>query len=89
MKNQLLKGLGLALATAMTSFVVAQTENSAFSITGKGVGTPFATDYHALGINPSNLDWPSDFEGRVATFGVFEMGTSIYSEALGKGSFKK
>lgn len=88
MKNQLLKGLGLALATAMTSFVVAQTENSAFSITGKGVGTPFATDYHALGINPSNLDWPSDFEGRVATFGVFEMGTSIYSEALGKEALR-
>lgn len=84
MKNQLLKGLGLVLAIAATTGITAQTENSAFSITGKGVGIPFATDYHALGINPSNLDWPSDFEGRVATFGVFEMGSSIYSEALGK-----
>jgi len=84
MKNQLLRRLGVLLALMATTGVNAQTENSAFSITGKGVGVPFATDYHALGINPSNLDWPSDFEGRVATFGVFEMGSSIYSEALGK-----
>lgn len=82
MKNQLLKILGLGLAITASVTLTGQTENSAFSITGKGVGIPFATDYHSLGINPSNLDWPSDFEGRVATFGVMEMGTSIYSEAL-------
>ncbi|MEY3398814.1 MAG: hypothetical protein RL220_1408 [Bacteroidota bacterium] len=62
----------------------AQTESSAFTNTGRGVATPFATDYHCLGINPANLDIPIPYEGKSMTFGVFELGASFYSEAFSK-----
>lgn len=76
-----------SLSLLISSFAVAQTENAAFSITGKGVASPFATDYQALGINPSNLDFDSEFEKPV-TFGFGEFGISAYSEALAKGELR-
>ncbi|MDZ4824335.1 MAG: DUF5723 family protein [Flavobacteriales bacterium] len=65
-------------------FSIAQTESSAFTLTGKGVATPFATDYHSLGINPANLDLPSLYEGKKVTIGFAEIAVSLYSEALTK-----
>jgi hypothetical protein len=62
----------------------AQTESSAFTQTGRAVSTPFATDYHCLGINPANLDLPSAFEGKSFTMGFMELGASFYSEAFSK-----
>ncbi|NNE56420.1 MAG: hypothetical protein HKN32_10395, partial [Flavobacteriales bacterium] len=66
-----------------------QSEFSAFTLSGKGVASPFATDYQALGINPSNLDWDSEYEGKSITFGFSEFGASIFSDALGKEDLRK
>lgn len=72
----------LGLMAISVSF--AQTESSAFTNTGRAVATPFATDYHCLGINPANLDLPSAFEGKSFTMGFMEIGASFYSEAFSK-----
>jgi len=61
-----------------------QTESSAFTNTGRAVATPFATDYHSLGINPANLAMPSAYEGKTFTLGFMEIGASFYSEAFNK-----
>jgi hypothetical protein len=82
-----MKILGLLLTTIAVCFIgslAAQSEFSAFTITGKGTAGSFATDYHALGINPSNLDWAPEYEGKFVTFGLSEFAGSIYSEALTK-----
>jgi hypothetical protein len=65
-----------------------QTEGSAFTLTGMGVATPFATDYQALGINPANLDLKKQYERRT-TFGFMETGLSLYSEVLSKSDIRK
>jgi len=62
--------------------VIGQTEQSAFSLTGHGIATPFARDYQSLGINPANLDLRSEYEGRRFALGMLELGVSFYSEAL-------
>ena len=84
-RNSVLSILSLTLCLVGN----AQTEGSAFTSTGRGVATPFATDYHALGINPSNLDWAPMYEGKSVTFGFAEISTSLYSEALGKEDLRK
>jgi hypothetical protein len=90
MKNSTLLKLKLAVfGLVIFSTSSAQTEGSAFSSTGRGVATPFATDYHALGINPSNLDWAPMYEGKSVTFGFLEVSTSLYSEALAKEDLRK
>ncbi len=66
----------------------AQTEFADFTATGRGVATPFATDYHSLGINPSNLDWTPDYEDKYVTFGLSEFAFSFFSEALSKEELK-
>jgi hypothetical protein len=73
---------------SLASNVYAQTEGSAFTLTGMGVATPFATDYQALGINPANLDLKNQYERR-ATFGFIETGVSLYSEVLSKTDIRK
>lgn len=78
----------LALLCA-TSSTFSQTENSAFSITGHGLGTTFSTDYQAIGINPANLDIASQFEGRRYTLGFSEIGASFYSGILSKTEIRK
>lgn len=82
MKYNLLPFLvtGFVLAFHTTS---AQSEKSDFTATGRGgVATTFSTDYHAAGINPSNLGWKMKFEEKSFTFGLLETSTILHSEAL-------
>lgn len=60
----------------------AQNEITAFTATGTGAATTFVTDYQALGINPANLGWSSQFEGKRVTFGFFDFGLALDSKAL-------
>lgn len=78
MRSYCLMLLGLAAG----SMLHAQTEQSAFSLTGHGIATPFARDYQALGINPGNLDLRSEYEDRRFALGFLELGVSFYSDAL-------
>jgi hypothetical protein len=66
----------------------AQTEGSAFNLTGMGVSTPFARDYQTLGINPANLDIKGKFENKF-TLGLGEFGMSLYSEVLSKSELRQ
>ena len=82
----------LSLVFALFVFILgvtAQTEQSAFSITGHGVATPFATDYQAIGINPANLDFGTGYEGKRFTMGLAEFGVSVYSGMLSKPDVRK
>jgi len=85
MKHILLVGLGLIGFLSAQS----QTEGGAFSATGRGAATPFVTDYHAIGINPANLNLTPEYEGKTITFGVLEGGASFYSEFLDKEQLRK
>ncbi|MFT5981530.1 MAG: hypothetical protein ACI898_002310, partial [Flavobacteriales bacterium] len=85
MKHILLVGLGLIVFLSAQ----AQTEGGAFSATGRGAATPFVTDYHAIGINPANLNLKTEYEGKTITFGVLEGGASFYSEFLDKEQLRK
>jgi hypothetical protein len=77
---------GLLFASITAS---SQTESSAFTASGRGVATTFVTDYHALGINPANLGWQSQYEGKTVTFGMFEIAGSFFSEAFNKNDLRK
>lgn len=79
---------GLLLAAViMHSHGTAQTESSCFSATGRGgTATSFATDYQAIGINPANLGFPTDYH---IGLGIFEFGFSFHSEALVKDDVRK
>jgi hypothetical protein len=62
----------------------AQTEYSAFNLTGHGQATVFATDYQCLGINPANTAVKyGEFDRRVA-FGIGETAFSLHSGILAK-----
>lgn len=76
----------LLTATLLASSVVAgaQTELGVFSATGRGAATPFVTDYHAIGINPANLNLKSEYDGKSVTFGFVEGAASMYSGFLSK-----
>jgi hypothetical protein len=84
--RSLLLFAGLSMVTASA---IAQTEGSAFTLTGHGVATPFARDYQCLGINPANLDLPEQYEGKRYTMGYMELGVSIYSEALSRDQVRQ
>lgn len=73
-----------AVALASSFSLVAQTELGVFSATGRGAATPFVTDYHAIGINPANLNLTPEFEGKTVTFGMAEGAASMYSGFLNK-----
>ncbi|MFN0275675.1 MAG: DUF5723 family protein [Chitinophagales bacterium] len=64
-----------------TSFLLnAQTEGSAFNLTGgSGLATVFSTDYQAIGVNPANI--PCDTSHHIA-LGIGEAGFSFFSNAL-------
>jgi len=66
----------------------AQTEGSAFTLTGMGVSTPFARDYQTLRINPANLDIESPYNKSI-TLGFFQTGVSLYSEILTKTELRQ
>lgn len=62
-----------------------QHEMSVFTSTGRaGVSTTFVTDYQSIGINPANLGLPVKYENKHIAFGLFEVGSSVYSNALNK-----
>lgn len=57
-----------------------QTEESAFSATGRGgTATAFVTDYQAIGINPANLGFHTEYG---IALGIGEIGYGFYSTAL-------
>lgn len=79
MKNRIL----LLLCTFYSCFQLsAQTQGVAFSTVGKGVATPFVTDYQSLGINVSALGWGTGYENKRFTVGSTEFAFSIYSDSL-------
>jgi hypothetical protein len=86
MKHYLLSAISVALIVCEST---AQTENSAFTLTGHGVATPFATDYQCLGINPANLDLTPRYQDKRFTLGLLELGASFYSEALTKPELRQ
>jgi len=73
----------LTLSLLLPEIVAAQSEISAFNLTGIGAATPFARDYQALGINPANLSIKNAFE-KDACMGLFDLTLSIHSDALSK-----
>jgi Family of unknown function (DUF5723) len=73
-----------AAVIAGPSGVIAQTEYAAFLHSGKAVATTFATDYQCIGINPANLGWSGKYEKKKFTFGLGEVTSSFYSDALSK-----
>lgn len=66
----------------------AQTQSVAFPTVGKGVATPFVTDYHALGINVSGLGWGTGYSGKRFTMGSSEFGFGMYSDSLNADKLK-
>ncbi|MCC6700006.1 MAG: hypothetical protein IT221_00685 [Fluviicola sp.] len=68
--------------------VNAQTQGVAFPTVGKGVATPFVTDYHCLGINVSGLGWGTGYEGKRFTTGTSEFGFGIFSDSLDSKKLK-
>lgn len=77
-----------AMCVLYATLGFAQTEGSAFTLTGMGVSTPFARDYQTLGINPANLDIKGPFENKF-TMGFSEIGLSLYSEVLSKPELRQ
>ena len=61
----------------------AQTESTAFNLTGMAASTPFARDYQSLTINPANLDFETGYEQRSA-LGLFDFTASLHTELLTK-----
>lgn len=79
----------IILSLVVLPFLVkAQLENAAFTETGRGAATAFATDYHALGINPANLAFGNRYNKKF-TLGIGQVGASIYSEAFDRQDFSR
>lgn len=78
------------LLSAVTLLVFAQlhAQNGPYTVIGRGVGTTFVSDYHALGINSSALGWPLEYEGKKITFSTGETFLSFQSDSLNKQKFK-
>lgn len=70
----------LTLALAISSAALAQSEETSFGATGRGgTATSFVTDYQAIGINPANLGFETDFGFAI---GLGEVGYGVFSDAL-------
>ena len=62
-----------------------QQELSNFTATGRaGLSTTLAADYQSQGINPANLALEPTYDGMHQTFGLGELGFSVYSDAISK-----
>jgi len=81
--------IALICGVILSFSIHAQTEASAFSLTGHGISTAFSRDYQCLGINPANLDLAPQYEGKHFAFGFFETGVSFYSEGLTKQELRQ
>lgn len=79
MKNIILAGVLLFIASP----IFAQLEGGAFTETGRGASTAFATDYQALGINPANLGFGNEYNKKY-TFSLFQFSFSNYAEGFTK-----
>ena len=64
------------------SLSFSQTQGVAFPTVGKGVATPFVTDYHTLGINTSALGWKPRYAGKKFTTGTSEFAFGVSSPSL-------
>ncbi len=84
MWNLMIRTVAMIALISAAQSLLAQTEGSVFSSTGRAAATTFVTDYQCIGINPSNLGWKAKYEGKNVAFGLLEVGASIYSEALTK-----
>ena len=75
------KRLFLAVMALLSVHLVnAQAEETSFSATGRGgTATSFVTDYQAIGINPANLGFDTDYGFAI---GIGEMGYGAFSDAL-------
>ncbi len=66
--------------------VLAQTELSSFSATGRGgVMNTFVNDYQAIGVNPANLGRGTS----IVTFSIAEGGLAVSSQAFNKSTLKQ
>lgn len=77
----------LAMLASMP--LMAQTDLSVFSTTGRAAATTFVTDYQAIGINPANLGWAGRYPDKHLCIGLAEGTYSIYSEALTRSDLRK
>lgn len=84
--KRLITSILIALTAGSSAF--SQTQSVAFPTVGKGVATPFVTDYHSLGINVSALGWGTGYEGKRFTMGSSEFGFGIYSDQLNADKLK-
>ena len=66
--------------------VRSQGEGSSFLTTASGIATTATTDYQAIGINPANLGLQLDWN---TSLGLFEVGGSLYSDALVKSDLRE
>lgn len=72
-----------------SNFVLAQ-ELTSYSATGRGgIATTFATDYHAIGVNPANLAIRKSFRDPRVTFGFMEGNIGFFSENITFGQILK
>jgi hypothetical protein len=78
----------LSVLSVFSIGTFAQQEFSSFTNTGRGCATTFATDYQAVGINPSNLGWAPQYENKKFTMGFSEFTGSIYSDSLRKDQLR-
>jgi hypothetical protein len=60
----------------------AQTQGISYSSVGRGVATPFVTDYQALGINVSALGYRNKYPNKKITSGTSEFSFGLYSDSL-------
>ena len=85
----MMKPILVALGTlTLSASAFSQIEYSAFTLTGKGVATTFATDYQAIGINPANLGFNTSYENKHVSFGMNEFAYSIHSDVFGRQSLR-
>lgn len=76
------KAFFILLSIVTSVMLNAQLEQSSFGATGRGgTATSFVTDYQALGINPANLGFQTDY---AFSLGLAEVGYGFYSKALEK-----
>lgn len=66
----------------LTLFGFSQTQGIAFSTVGKGVATPFVTDYQALGINVAALGYRQKYPNKKFTSGTSEFSFAVFSDSL-------
>ena len=72
----------------MAFAAMAQTERTAYGLSGSGASLTFATDYQCMGINPANLGWAPKYTGKHATLGLLEGGYSLHTDAFDKSGLK-